>query len=65
MEIKINELTPELFLYLYTSVDWEPPENKTGERSTKKYNGCICCLWNNTEIGMVRLIGDGVYHFIL
>ncbi len=44
MEVKINELTPELFLYLYTSVDWEPPENKTGERSTKKYNGCICCL---------------------
>mgnify|MGYP001134564189 CR=1 FL=1 len=41
MEVKINELTPELFLYLYTSVDWEPPENKTGERSTKKYNGCI------------------------
>lgn len=25
MEVKMNTLTPELFLDLYTSVGWEPP----------------------------------------
>lgn len=25
MKVRINTLTPELFLELYTSVGWEPP----------------------------------------
>ena len=38
MEVRMNTLTPELFLALYQSVGWEPPCIEPGKNRTKKYH---------------------------
>ena len=58
MEVKINTLTAELFLELYTSVGWEPPCVEQIEKALENTVATFTAYDNNQAVGMVRLIGD-------
>ena len=59
MEIKINTLTPELFLDLYKSVGWEPPCIEQVRTALKNTLATFTCYDGDCPVGMVRVIGDG------
>ena len=63
MEIRINTLTPELFLDLYQSVGWEPPCIEQVRIALKNSFATFTCYEGETPVGMVRLIGDGGMSF--
>lgn len=65
MEVKINALTPELFLRLYTSVGWEPPCVEQVERALKNTIATFTAYRNQQAVGMARLIGDGGLSFYI
>lgn len=65
MEVKINTLTPELFLDLYTSVGWEPPVIQQVKEALKNTVATFTAYENNNAVGMVRLIGDGGMSFYI
>ncbi len=65
MEIRINTLTPELFLELYRSVGWDAP--CIGQVITALENtiATFTAYDRNCAVGMVRLIGDGGMSFYI
>ncbi|MBQ7801328.1 MAG: GNAT family N-acetyltransferase [Oscillospiraceae bacterium] len=63
MEIRINTLTPELFLELYQSVGWEPPCIAQVRTALKNTMATFTCYDENAPVGMVRLLGDGGMSF--
>lgn len=65
MEVRINTLTPELFLDLYTSVGWEPPVIQQVKEALKNTMATFTAYENNSAVGMVRLIGDGGMSFYI
>lgn len=65
MEVKVNTLTPELFLDLYTSVGWEAPVIQQVEEALKNTLATFTAYENNHAVGMVRLIGDGGMSFYI
>lgn len=65
MEVKINALTPELFLQLYRSVGWEPPGQAQVEMALEHTLASFTAFDGETAVGMVRLIGDGGMSFYL
>lgn len=65
MEVRINTLTPELFLDLYTSVGWEAPVIQQVQRALKNTMATFTAYENNNVVGMVRLIGDGGMSFYM
>ena len=65
MEVKVNSLTPELFLELYTSVGWEAPRVQQVETALKNTLATFTAYENNKAVGMVRLIGDGGMSFYI
>ena len=65
MEIKINTLTPELFLDLYKSVGWEPPCIEQVRIALKNTIATFTCYDGNCPVGMVRVIGDGGMSFYI
>ena len=65
MEIKINTLTPELFLYLYKSVGWESPSIEQVRTALKNTIATFTCYDGNYPVGMVRVIGDGGMSFYI
>ncbi len=65
MEVRINTLTPELFLDLYTSVGWEPPGIQQVEEALKNTVAAFTAYEDNHAVGMVRLIGDGGMSFYI
>ncbi len=65
MEVKINKLTPELFLELYTSVGWEAPVIQQVKEALKNTLVTFTVYENNHAVGMVRLIGDGGMSFYI
>ena len=65
MEIRINTLTPELFLDLYKSVGWEPPCIEQVRTALKNTLATFTCYDGNCPVGMVRLIGDGGMSFYI
>lgn len=65
MEIRINTLTPELFLELYKSVGWEPPCIKQVRMALKNSIATFIYYDGNCPAGMVRLIGDGGMSFYI
>ena len=65
MEIRIDTLTPELFLELYTSVGWEPPYIKQVEKALENSIATFTAYDGDHAIGMVRLIGDGSMSFYI
>ncbi len=65
MEVKINSMTPELFLELYTSVGWEAPAIQQVQEALKNTLATFTAYEDGKAIGMVRLIGDGGMSFYL
>ena len=65
MEVRINILTPELFLTLYQSVGWEPPCIEQVRIALENTIATFTCYDNNIPVGMVRLIGDGGISFYI
>ena len=65
MNVKINELSAELFLRLYTSVGWEPPCIDQVETALKNTLAAFTAYDNDSAVGMVRLIGDGGMSFYI
>ena len=59
IKIKINTLTTDMFLELYTSVGWEPPCREQVECASKNTAASFVAYEEEKAIGMVRLIGDG------
>lgn len=65
MEIRINTLTPELFLDLYQSVGWEPPCPDQVRIALKNTTASFTCYDGSLPVGMVRVIGDGGMSFYI
>lgn len=65
MEIKIDTLTPEVFLGLYTSVGWEPPCIGQVRAALQNTLATFTCYDGERPIGMVRVIGDGGMSFYI
>ena len=65
MEIKINTLTPELFLELYKSVGWEPPCIEQVSTALNHTLATFTCYDGDCPVGMVRVIGDGGMSFYI
>ena len=65
MEIRINTLTPEVFLYLYRSVGWEPPCIEQVRTALRNSAATFTCYDGNIPVGMVRVIGDGGMSFYI
>lgn len=65
MEVRINTLTAELFLELYTSVGWEPPAIQQVREALKHTTATFTAYENDKAVGMVRLIGDGGMSFYI
>ena len=65
MEVKINTLTPEVFLLLYQSVGWKAPCVEQVRIALEKTIATFTCYDNNIPVGMVRLIGDGGMSFYI
>lgn len=65
MEVRINALTPELFLDLYTSVGWEAPCVEQVKNALRNTIATFTAYDKEQPIGMVRLIGDGGMSFYI
>lgn len=65
MELKINELTADVFLDLYTSVGWEPPCREQVETALRGSIAAFTAMEGGQAVGMVRLIGDGGMSFYI
>ena len=65
MEIKINTLTPELFIELYKSVGWDPPCIEQVRIALKNTIAAFTCYDAGRPVGMVRVIGDGGMSFYI
>ena len=65
MEVRINTLSPEVFLRLYSSVGWEPPGIEQVETALRHTVATFTAYDNDTAVGMVRLIGDGGMSFYI
>ena len=65
MEVRMNTLTPELFLALYRSVGWEPPCIEQVRTALKNTIATFTCYDGDRPVGMVRVIGDGGMSFYI
>lgn len=65
MEVRMNTLTPELFLDLYQSVGWEPPCIEQVITALNNTVATFTCYDGNCPVGMVRVIGDGGMSFYI
>ena len=65
MEIRINTLTPELFLDLYRSVGWEPPCIEQVKTALQNTLATFTCYDGDRPVGMARVIGDGGMSFYI
>ena len=65
LDIKINALTAEAFLALYTSVGWEPPCEAQVRTALQNSLATFTAFEEGTPVGMARLIGDGGMSFYI
>ena len=65
MKIKVNTMTPDLFLELYTSVGWEPPCKEQVEYALQNTEASFVAYEGEKAVGMVRLLGDGGMSFYI
>jgi len=65
MEVKINILTEETFIELYSSVGWEPPCEAQVRVALQNSLATFTAMENGKPVGMVRLIGDGGMSFYI
>ena len=59
LRIQINQLSPEQFLRLYTSVGREPPGIEQIRKALANTLAAFTAYDEDTPVGVVRLIGDG------
>lgn len=65
MEVRINTLTPEMFLDIYTSVGWEAPCIGQVKKALSNTIATFTAYDKKQPIGMVRLLGDGGMSFYI
>ena len=65
MEIRVNTLTPELFLALYRSVGWEPPCIEQVQTALQNTLATFTCYYVYRPVVMARVIGDGGMSFYI
>lgn len=65
MKIRMNALTPGLFLELYRSVGWEPPTTEQVEMALRHTFVNFTAYDGDKPIGMLRIIGDGGMSFYI
>lgn len=65
MDVKINEMTAQLFLELYTSVSWQPPCIEQVEKALENTAATFTVCDGGRAVGMARLIGDGGMSFYI
>ena len=65
MEVRINTLSPEMFLKLYTSVGWEAPCIGQVRKAIENTMATFTAYDGDQAVGMVRLIGDGGMSFYI
>ena len=65
MEVRLNTLSPELFLELYRSVGWEAPCVEQVRVALEHSLATFVCYDGDAPAGMVRLIGDGGMSFYI
>ena len=65
MEIRVNTLTPELFLALYRSVGWDPPCIEQVQTALQNTLATFTCYDGDRPVGMARVIGDGGMSFYI
>ena len=65
MEVRMNTLTPELFLDLYQSVGWEPPCIEQARTALHNTITTFTCYDGDRPVGMARVIGDGGMSFYI
>ena len=65
LRIQINQLSPEQFLRLYTSVGREPPGIEQIRKALANTPAAFTAYDEDTPVGMVRLIGDGGMSFYI
>lgn len=65
MEIRINTLTPELFIDIYKSVGWVPPCIEQVKTALENTAATFTCYDGDRPVGMVRVIGDGGMSFYI
>ena len=65
MEIRVNTLTPELFLALYRSVGWDPPCIEQVQTALQNTLATFTCYDVDRPVGMARVIGDGGMSFYI
>ena len=65
MTIQINELSPDLYLYLYRSVGWDAPGLDQIEKALEGSLATFCACDGDMPVGMARLIGDGGMSFYI
>lgn len=58
MEVRMNVLTPELFLELYQSVGWEPPCVEQVKAALENTLATFTCYDHERPVAMARVIGD-------
>ena len=67
MEITIleNQLTPEEFIALYTSVGWTPPCAGQVRAALENSLAVFTAVSGSSTAGMVRVTGDGAMTFLI
>lgn len=65
MKVFINRLTPDIFLSLYSSVGWTPPEKAQVEMALRHTSASFVAYDGEKPVGMVRVIGDGGMSFYI
>ena len=65
LDIKMNVLTAEAFLALYTSVGWEQPCEAQVRTALQNSLATFSVFDDGKPVGMVRLIGDGGMSFYI
>ena len=67
MNITIHEgiLTPEIFVGLRNACEMPPVDLGMVERAVKSSFVTLCAVSGNRTVGMVRLVGDGAFVFVI
>ena len=65
MTVQINELSPDLHLYLYRSVGWDAPGLDQIEKALEGSLATFCACDGDMPVGMARLMGDGGMSFYI
>lgn len=65
MKIKLNALTTDIFLELFSSVGWEPPCREQVNTALENSMVTFAALDKGKPVGMVRLLGDGGMSFYI